>query len=464
MTALRALAGAVALAGVTCAAAAGQPAPAVSRYVVEVELLPSKGQVVAATRLTILRDDYLDPELSFRLHDHFSIDRLEVDGTALPFTQRAAVDDPLRPATTEVAVQLPEDLRRPELELEVAYHGALAKLPQLGSPEAGEIGGTLDDEVSERRVELSYYSSWYPQVGDFGAAFAVDLAVTLPARWTVVCSGERQGFEDLDGRRRTRWLTPSATDLVVVASPDLEVVSLERGEDAVEIYHTRLPAPFIDREADNVRRTLALYAALLGEPQGRSATVRVVFSPRSYGQGGYSRVPMLVLSEGLVIAALHEDPRLSLLHGIAHEAAHFWWRFGTGQGDWMNESFAEYFALLAVERIDSPSQYQKAIARAAAAAGRLPADAPSLAAVPPDNRDDGTVIRYQKGALMLSWIRSRLGDDAFFAACRAFYEARLGRPTSTADFRAFWSARLGAEGAPTLERWLTSSGGVPDLD
>ncbi len=445
------------------AAAAPPPASTVSKYVVEVDLVPAAGRVVAAARLRLLRDDYLRPDLVFGLHEGFAIKKLAVNSRDLPFTTRSGAGSRLRPSSREVVVQLPEDLRRPELELEVAYEGTLEDLPQFGTPEAAETGRFLDDEVSSRRVELSGYSTWYPQVSGFGPTFAADLAVTLPAGWTVVCTGEPQVPEELEGRRRTRWLARATNDLVVVAAPDLKVIPIRRGSDAVEIYHTRLPRAFSEREADNVRRTLDLYAGILGEPEGGAATVRVVYSPREHGQGGYSRVPMLVLSEGRVIAALAKDPRLSLLHGTAHEAAHFWWRFGAGQGDWINESFAEYFALLAVERIDAPAQYESALARARAVVRELPAEAPSLAEVPPSNEGYGATIRYQKGALMVAWIRSILGDDAFFAACRAFYEARRGRPTSTADFENFWTTRVGAEHVPDLELWLTSPGGLPTL-
>ena len=169
---------------------------------------------------------------------------------------------------------------------------------------------------------------------------------------------------------------------------------------------------------------------------------------------------MIVLSEGRVLSALREDARLSLLRGTAHEVAHFWWSFGARGADWINEAFAEYFALVAVERIDDVSAYDRAIAGYRTAVNRLRADAPSLAAVADSNSGDGYVIRYQKGSLLLHALRGALGDEVFFEACRGFFEAFRGDGATTEDFRTFWNARLGKK-AGMVNQWIDSPGGVP---
>jgi hypothetical protein len=436
------------------------PTATPSAYLVELEVLPDTGQLAVAAEVTLLRDDYLVPTLQFRLHESFDVHTLTVNGRDLPFTFEASPTDRNRPASRTVTVTLPEELRRPQLTLKTAYGGAPVQLPQFGTQEAATVGRALDDAIGPRRVELAYYSAWYPQFGDLGPGFAADLAVTLPEGWTAVCTGEPIAVAPVEGRQRIRWATRSANDLVVVASPDFQVVSVERSGAAIEVYHTRLPKPFINREAENARKTLDLYQQVLGDPGDGAAAVRVVYSPRAAGQGGYARPPMIVLSEGRVAETLREDPRLSLLRGTAHEAAHFWWNFGSGQGDWINEAFAEYFALVSVERVDSPDQYRQAITNYTTRVDSLPTDAPALAAVPASNEGHGYTVRYYKGALMLHALRQVMGDDRFFGACRDFYQARTGRATSTEELRSFWNASLGDDAA-LLDRWLETPGGVP---
>jgi aminopeptidase N len=165
------------------------------------------------------------------------------------------------------------------------------------------------------------------------------------------------------------------------------------------------------------------------------------------------------MSEGRVLEDLAKEPEISLLYGHAHEAAHFWWRFGSGQGDWINEAFAEYFALIAIREIQGENAFRQALDERRERVRALPADAPALAVVPAFSGGDGYTIRYEKGALMLEAFRSHLGDNAFFDTCRRFYERFNARSAGTDDFRAFWSEAL-KDDAP-LRSWLDSSGRGP---
>jgi len=67
---------------------------------------------------------------------------------------------------------------------------------------------------------------------------------------------------------------------------------------------------------------------------------------------------MIIISEGRTLEALSKDPDLSFLHGNAHEMSHFWWNFGFDQGDWINETFAEYFSLIALREVSSNEEFE----------------------------------------------------------------------------------------------------------
>jgi aminopeptidase N len=205
-----------------------------------------------------------------------------------------------------------------------------------------------------------------------------------------------------------------------------------------------------------------LFTDGLGRTTIPSGTVKQVFSPKRKGQGraGIARTGMIVTSEGRVLEELAQEPKFSLLQDVAHEIAHFWWDFGAGQGDWINEAFAEYWSALAVERIVSEDQFQKALDGYRREVQALPSDAPSLAKVPFDG--SGFVVRYYKGSLMLNYLRQVMGRNQFHAAARDFFQTYKGRSIGTAEFRSFWKEKLG-DTKDALDAWLDSTGGLPKM-
>jgi hypothetical protein len=340
------------------------------------------------------------------------------------------------------------------VRLGIRYEGTLRRLPGWGEPNAD--GPFMDDALGPDRVELALYSAWYPSFG-FGPTFDVDLDLAIPRGFGVACIGSERERRESPAETKARWEARSVNDVVVVASPRLRTKEIGDAAGRVLIHHTRLPEGLLLKEGRETEQTLRLFTRILG-PSSGGQTVRHVYSPRDWGQG-YARPGLIVVSEGRVLRALAEDPGTSFLHGHAHEAAHFWWRFGAGQGDWINETFAEYFALLAVRSIEGEDAFRRILDEERADVRGLPADAPALAVVPFVNDGPGYTIRYHKGALMLDAFRSRLGDDPFLRACRRFYEGIEGRSAGTPDFRAHWREVLGGE--ELLSAWLDSPGSAP---
>ena len=113
-----------------------------------------------------------------------------------------------------------------------------------------------------------------------------------------------------------------------------------------------MPEKFIEGEVQQIASVVKLYTDRLGETNIPGGTVRHVYSPKRKGQGkaGTARPGLIVTSEGVTLESLGSDPHFSLFQPIAHEIAHFWWNFGAGQGDWINEASAEYFSAIAVQK------------------------------------------------------------------------------------------------------------------
>jgi hypothetical protein len=393
-------------------------------------------------------------ELSFLLHRNFAITRLTINGKPAEFAYRPDGASLFTPASRTVVVPLPDKAAR-SLLLAIAYHGRLEKLPEWGA--APEGAPAMDDQVNDRLVQLASYSSWYPQIGPFGTRFDTDLEVTLPRGWTAVSGGKFSEPGPALDRAVTHWQVKDNFDIALSASP-----AFRRTRDgAVEIYATAMPDGMLAKEATSLAAVMTRFSNWLGAGEVPGGVVRHVYAPMTLGQGraGIARPGLIITSEGRVRQALANNPNYSLFQDVAHEIAHFWWNFGREQGDWINESFAEYFSALAVREFVSAEQFDAELARYRKSVAGLPADAPSLATVAKEGGYTGWIVRYQKGSLMLDDLRRRMGDAEFLAASRDFLSRYKDKGATTADFRAFWSARM--NDGSVIDRWLDTNGGVP---
>lgn len=309
--------------------------------------------------------------------------------------------------------------------------------------------------VNAHMVELAGYSSWYPQLS-FGKRLHTELTVSLPQNWITVCSGKKLEERVENGRVVTRWSSP------ILGSRDCKKRSFEGAGFHIDVYYTQMPAQFVDNDGAQIVNSLKLYSDLLGNTNVPGGTVKHVFSPKRKGQGkaGFAQPGLIVTSQGLTLEGLAQDPKFPLFQGVAHEVAHYWWNFGYGQGDWINEAFAEYFSAVAMQKFSSDQEFRAIMADYRKQVSELAADAPPLATVPIWT---DFVVRYYKGAVMLDTLRQTMGDEKFFQASRCSSRVTRDKPTGTGEFRSFWKGKLGAQGG-IIDAWLDSSGGMSKTD
>ena len=419
-------------------------------YTLRVTIEPEKGKIAVSGEISLVLSAG-QPLISFDIHETFQINRLLINGNPVQYSVEHNESWPIIPASKKVTVKIP---RGSPCTMGIQYCGTLKELPEWGTYEGQELA--LDDQINTRMVELANYSCWYPLFG-MGNKFDIDLEVSLPLSWTCVCSGRKVETWQQD-RVMTCWTARNDWDIVIVASPQFTCEEMTTAVGTLYIYHTSLPREFIVQEAVTAEEVITLFTSLLGEPES-GVSFTHVYSPKKKGQGGlgFGRSGLIVTSEGRILDLLNGNSILFLLHGIAHETAHFWWSFGTGQGDWINETFAEYFSLIAIRELSSVEKFERILKMYEENVRKLPDDAPSLSDVPFSNDEIGYTVRYYKGTLMLDYFRNLLGDPKFFAICREFYQTFHKTVIGTPQFHTFWSERLGNHG-DDLEHWLTARG------
>ncbi len=388
------------------------------------------------------------------------ITKLFIDGKPATFAY-APMDGSLPlPATRGVVVNLPIAHPQNSIRMDIAYHGRLEALPEFGA--SPDMRHSMDDQINSRMVELAFYSSWFPQFA-FGQPVKSELTLSLPQNWISICSGKKTEEKTAASRAITHWYSAKDVDIVILASPNYKLTQLRESGVPVEIYDTQMPDPFVQQDGEQIAGVLKLYISKLGETNIPNGVVRHVYSPKRKGQGraGFARPGLIVTSEGRTMDGLANDPNFSLFQGVAHEVAHYWWNFGAGQGDWINEAFAEYFSAIAVENMNSEAAFSALMAEDRKQVSELPAAAASLSTVEMTDQS-GFVIRYYKGSLMLNAFRRAMGDERFFAACHEFFETYRDRPTETEEFRSFWKSKIDQAGL--VDFWLDSRGGMSPAD
>jgi hypothetical protein len=428
-------------------------------YDLKVSIEPEASTIAVQGTVEVPLEDTAASTFKFNLHETLAIKKLLVNGKEATFAYAPVESQLPLPASRGVVVNLPPVLSQSRVRMDIEYGGLMKALPEFGA--SSDWRHALDDQVNARMVELAGYSSWYPQFV-FGQSLQLELALSLPQNWTSICSGKKLADRVQEGRALTRWSSPKDMDILILASPNYKVKSFHESGVNLEVYYTQMPERLIEQEGAQIASVLKLYSARLGETNIPGGTIKHVYSPKRKGQGkaGIARPGLIVTSEGLTLEELAHNPKFSLFQGIAHEIGHYWWNFGVGQGDWINEAFAEYFSAIAVQQRSSEEEFRIIMADYRKQSSELPADAPSLSTVPPMEQTS-FVVRYYKGALMLDTLRQTMGNERFFLASREFFQTYAGKPTGTPEFRSFWKEKLGSQ-KDLIDVWLDSRSGIPN--
>jgi len=264
-----------------------------------------------------------------------------------------------------------------------------------------------------------------PPYGDatFTDAAFYQLYLTVPDDLTVVTSGSTLQISENDDGTRT-WFAVGGPmrDFYVAMSVDYQVVSEEVDGTRVNSYY---------RSAQDEGGELAL----------RYATDALRVFNQRFGPYPFTELDVVATPTraggieypgAIVVAqALYGQEGGFFELATAHEVAHQWWYglVGNDQLDepWLDESLTNYTTYLYYEEIAGSSRADRVKEGVFEEPYRLAQEeerdrgvAGPVASF--DERDYGDIV-YGKGPLFFDALRTELGDEAFFAALRAYLEA-----------------------------------------
>ena len=461
-------------------------------YDVDARFAPESGLIDARARMTLVVRAESVANLTVRLADALSVRSVTAEGMGRVLALRVR-------GRNSVIVSLPAvAVRGTRLTLLFDYSGPLTS--QRPDAETVTVGAQQDppDQDRERPIRIpdSYlYSNrafWYPQstVSDYATA---TLRLTVPARFSVVASGERVRTPSGDGEaqaleregvrrvvfratRPVRYLACVITPLVQAAS---ERIRLDVSAEATSADPAlAAPAPALDLtvhtnpgEKGRGRGLAALasdvmrfYAGLMGDCPYPSLDLALVERqlPGGHSPAYFAVINHVVPGSGLSWrgdpASIDNFPE----YFVAHELAHQWWGQAVGwknyHEQWLSEGFAQYFAALYAEHVRGPQLFQDILRRWQRWTVDNSDQGPVYLGYRVGHiRGDARVFRavvYNKSATVLHMLRRLIGDEAFFGGLRRFYRDFRFRKAGTDDLQRALEAASRVSLQRFFDRWI----------
>ncbi|MDJ0350809.1 M1 family metallopeptidase [Cryobacterium sp. PH29-G1] len=339
-----------------------------------------------------------------------------------------------------------------EFEVVVRYRGA----PHPVRSAWGDVGWEeLDDGVLVSGQPCGA-PSWFPCNDHPSNKATYRITVACESGYTVVSNGVLSARSSRSGRTSYTFdvREPMATYLATVLIGRYRRRDLAAAPVAHSLFFPAELATRVGTDFARLSEMIAFFTDRFGPYPFASYSVVVT----------EDELEIPLEAHGLaVFGSNHVDGEHGSDRLIAHELAHQWYgnslTVARWHDIWLQEGFACYAEWLWEEQRGGRSaDTLAALHRSKVAA--LPRDIVVGDPGPKDMFDDRV---YKRGALALHAIRKSLGDDAFFAALRAYTAARRHGHVSTPDFVEFFSEHTGSRAiAGFVTRWVQESA-LPSL-
>ncbi|MCK8059712.1 MULTISPECIES: M1 family aminopeptidase [unclassified Fusibacter] len=230
-----------------------------------------------------------------------------------------------------------------------------------------------------------------------------------------------------DGVWKARITSPFPTQTFMASDRfDQQSYSVTSGNTTIDVYYldekNKKSTELLSNQTQHV---LDFFKSKFGSIDSQHESIVVV--PRGNGTsgGGYNRPGLVILPD---IDAISEDnhpkyaPDIYAFKYLSHEIAHKWWSKAStiSWQDWLNESFAEYSCLLAVEAFIGKERFDQLIDLYV----DITKDLPAIWGID-RNHEQAFDVLYTKGALKLHNLRLKIGVEAFYRFLSQLHEQKI---------------------------------------
>jgi aminopeptidase N len=266
---------------------------------------------------------------------------------------------------------------------------------------------------------------WFPANDNPRDKATFDMTITVPRGITAIGNGRLLSRKDHGGKTTWRWAedSPMAPYLATATNGVFELRVRHAGR--IPLYHAVDPAEAPEGAFD----VLANEAEIIGFFSG-------LYGPYPFSSGGGVVDHAPDVGYALESQTKVQYDRTPDLATVVHETAHQW--FGDAVSlkvwpdIWLNEGFASWSEWIYAERHGGPSaqeSFEDSYAR--------PATSPFWSRPPADVGGPEFMFGsapYDRGAMTLQALRTKVGDRVFFGILRAWYAQHRDGNVTTADF------------------------------
>ncbi len=307
---------------------------------------------------------------------------------------------------------------------------------------------TLEDESGRVRNVFSPASDWVD----------ADIVVTTDADQTPIAPGYVVSDTTANGRR-TAHFRPDApiNNFFSIQSARYAIRRGRVGDIDLAVYYEPGHEYNVDRILTAMKTALPMFAERFSPYQFRQARILEFPSYASFAQSFANTIPY---SEDIgFLTKLGKPDKIDVVTYVtAHEIAHQWWGHqlvpSYQQGATMLvESFAQYSALLVMEKMYGKEQMRRFLKyeldrylrrRGGEVVEELP-----LARV-----ENQQYIHYQKGSLVMYWLKEVVGEDTVDRAMAKMIEQHAFKAAPYPNTRDFLTI-LRAEAGPEHDQLIT---------
>lgn len=313
--------------------------------------------------------------------------------------------------------------------------------------------------------------NWIPCFDHPSAKASVKFTVTAPTRDNVVTNGMLVS-KTVNNDATTTWkwnerALISPYNMVVAIGEFASGAVGPTGRVPLEYYVSKSDGKYAAQGFSSAAPAVALFSRMIDSyPYDKLALI--VGATRF---GGMENANTIVFTPTLFDNFAAAKPRSrrynipeGVEHVVAHEIAHQWFGDSVTEATWadlwLSEGFATYFAGLFIEKNEGPAAFRAYMRENAEA--YLEYEKKSNHPIHDTETEKLFDLlnpnNYEKGAWVLHELRGMLGDKAFFAGIRAYYESKRSTIATTEDLRVALEKASGKNLKGFFERWIYQAG------
>ncbi len=286
---------------------------------------------------------------------------------------------------------------------------------------------------------------------------SADITVTTAADQTPLAPGYKLSDETRDGRRTARFKTEAPiVHYFSIQSAAYETHTDKLGDIDLTVFSDPSHRYNVPTMLTAMKTSLELYSRIFSPYQFHQARIAEV----PYGEFAQSFANTIPFAENIGFLVDHTDPEKVdiVTYVTAHEIGHQWWGHQIWPADMqggamLTETFAQYSALLTMEKLYGKAQIRKFLKyeldRYLRDRSRDAASEQPLLRV-----ENQPYIFYRKGAVVMYFLKEELGEDTVDRALRRLLADYAFKPApypSSKDFVRY----LREEAGPTHDQLIT---------